>query len=134
MNANIFMDSNVIIYTLGNDRAKKERAKEIVKLGPIISTQVINEIINVMAKKLKMEYLLISDVLSKIEDACKIKTINMATVHKAVSIADKYRFAYFDSLIIASALENHCKTLYTEDMQDNQKIEYHLGIPGQRAA
>jgi predicted nucleic acid-binding protein len=128
MNAKIFVDSNVIIYTVGNDKVKKARAKEILKSGPIISTQVMNEIINVMAKKLKIKYPLISDVISKIEDFCKIETIKMKTVRKAISIAEKYRYTYFDSLIIASAIENHCEILYTEDMQSNQKIEADLTL------
>jgi predicted nucleic acid-binding protein len=35
---------------------------------------------------------------------------------------------YYDSLIIATALENACSVLYSEDMQHNQKIENQLRI------
>ena len=49
-------------------------------------------------------------------------------VKKAFSISIKYQFSYWDSLIIASALENDCDILYTEDMQHNQKIEDALTI------
>jgi len=41
---------------------------------------------------------------------------------------DKYKFSFWDSLISASALENNCKILYSEDMQDGQKIKSHLTI------
>ena len=40
----------------------------------------------------------------------------------------QYKFSYWDSLIIASALENECDTLYTEDMQDGLIIEGKLTI------
>jgi len=40
----------------------------------------------------------------------------------------KYKFSYWDSLIIASALESGCGILYTEDMQDGQVIEDRLRI------
>jgi len=47
---------------------------------------------------------------------------------KAVQIKLKYFFSYWDSLIIASALESGCSILYTEDMQDGQLIEERLKI------
>ena len=36
------------------------------------------------------------------------------------------KFAYWDSLITASALENGCSVLFTEDMQDGQVINNRL--------
>ncbi len=40
----------------------------------------------------------------------------------------KYRFAYWDSLILTAALENHCTLVYSEDLQDEQWIENQLMI------
>jgi predicted nucleic acid-binding protein len=39
-----------------------------------------------------------------------------------------YKFSYYDSQIIASALEHQCEILYSEDMQDGQVIEHCLRI------
>jgi predicted nucleic acid-binding protein len=36
--------------------------------------------------------------------------------------------SYFDSLILASACETGCQTLYSEDLQDGQRIENQLMI------
>jgi len=41
----------------------------------------------------------------------------------ALRIAGKHRFAWYDSLILAAALEGNCDTLYTEDFQHGQTIE-----------
>ena len=45
-----------------------------------------------------------------------------------MEISIRYNFYYWDSLIVASALENNCSILYTEDMQDGQVIEESLKI------
>ena len=35
----------------------------------------------------------------------------------------RYGFSFYDSLMVAAALEAGCATLYSEDMQDGQRIE-----------
>ena len=49
-------------------------------------------------------------------------------VLRAIEVSIKYEFSYWDSLVIASALENGCEILYSEDMQHNQIIEDKLKI------
>jgi predicted nucleic acid-binding protein len=43
-------------------------------------------------------------------------------------IKEKYSYSWWDSLVLASALENSCKIIYTEDMQNGQIIENTLKI------
>jgi predicted nucleic acid-binding protein len=43
-------------------------------------------------------------------------------------VRSHYQFSYWDSLIIASALETGCSILFSEDMQDGQVIESTLTI------
>jgi len=43
-------------------------------------------------------------------------------------IKDKYKYSYYDCLIISTALLNNCDTLYSEDMQHGQLIENKLEI------
>jgi predicted nucleic acid-binding protein len=42
---------------------------------------------------------------------------------EALRIAGKHRLAWYDAIIIASALEGHCDTLFSEDFQHGRKIE-----------
>jgi len=35
----------------------------------------------------------------------------------------RYRFSFYDSLIVAAALDAGCKTLYSEDLQQGQRID-----------
>jgi predicted nucleic acid-binding protein len=42
---------------------------------------------------------------------------------KAIEIQERWRYAFYDSLVIASALASGCRTLYSEDLQDGQAVE-----------
>jgi len=41
---------------------------------------------------------------------------------------DKYQYSFWDSLMLASALENGCSVIYSEDMQHEQIIGKKLKI------
>ncbi|MDZ7806320.1 MAG: hypothetical protein U5K71_04305 [Gracilimonas sp.] len=43
-------------------------------------------------------------------------------IYSAIGIKEQFKFSFYDSLIIAAALEAGCKTLYSEDLQHNQTI------------
>lgn len=129
MPANIgFVDSNVILYAYSNDQHKKSIAKSLLKKYPIISTQVINEVMNVGIRKLKLAPKDVRALFELLKKRCEIKTITCMTIEKALGIQVAYGFSYFDSLLIASALEQNCQTLYSEDLQPDQVIESVLTI------
>jgi predicted nucleic acid-binding protein len=54
--------------------------------------------------------------------------IRKQDIKTAITIKQRYRYSYWDSLIIASALEANCSILYTEDMHNGQIIEKRLKI------
>jgi predicted nucleic acid-binding protein len=43
--------------------------------------------------------------------------------HRALDIQARYRYGFYDALIIAAALSDGCSRLYSEDFQDGQRIE-----------
>jgi predicted nucleic acid-binding protein len=47
----------------------------------------------------------------------------LETHRTAHQICTRYGFGIYDGLIIASALEADCATLYTEDLQHGQVVE-----------
>lgn len=51
MTAKYFADTNIILYSIGQDTQKRNIAREIIKSRPVISTQVVNESINVCIRK-----------------------------------------------------------------------------------
>ncbi len=50
------------------------------------------------------------------------------TINHALQIHFKYLYSYYDSLIIAAALDCNCTILYSEDLKHNQIIENTLTI------
>jgi len=54
--------------------------------------------------------------------------IDSLKVLKAMEISDRYGYAYWDSLIVATALISDCAILYSEDMQHNQQFEGKIRI------
>lgn len=126
-----FIDSNLFIYSYTDVfSGKQATARKLIEELPqvFISTQVLNEFINTMLKKMKMPWEVITGNLQEIIENTQVKTISAQTVLKACNIANKHKFSYYDSLIIAAALEADCNTLYSEDMHHNQLIEKKLKI------
>jgi predicted nucleic acid-binding protein len=128
MSDKFFVDTNILIYTVGNIMPKKDIAVGLITGQTAISTQVITETINVMYRKLKYEYSEIRIVINKFIEEMELYAITGHTIRTALNIAEKYGYSYFDSQIIASALEHDCSVLYSEDMQHNQIIEKRLRI------
>ena len=46
-----------------------------------------------------------------------------ALYEQALALNARYRYSFYDSLIIAAALEAGCQRLLSEDMQHGQQIE-----------
>jgi len=128
MKDKIFIDTNILLYLYDLDTEKKRKAKEILKSNHCISTQVLNEFSNVSIKKIKLNYKDLDENLKKIIEKTTVFVFTEETILSAVKIQYKYKLQYYDSLIIATALENGCSVLYSEDMQHKQLIENKLTI------
>ena len=44
-------------------------------------------------------------------------------VQGAIRVQGRYRLSWYDSLIVAAAIQGGCHTLYTEDLEHNQRFE-----------
>jgi predicted nucleic acid-binding protein len=49
-------------------------------------------------------------------------------VNDSIRLFKQYRFSYWDSLIVAAALEAGCSILYSEDLQNGQIIDGTLRV------
>jgi predicted nucleic acid-binding protein len=123
-----FFDTNVLYYLLSADEAKANRAEELLAGGGTISVQVLNEFAAVASRKLGMPWSEIRDALSPIRAVCEIAPVSLATHDRALDIAERCGFSFYDATIVASALEAGCDTLHSEDPQDGQVIEKQLTL------
>jgi predicted nucleic acid-binding protein len=131
MNDRVFLDTNVIIYLYSEDENEKRDAiyKCVNNNRCITSTQALNEASNVWLKKYSLDKNQIIEYLDGVEIVCdEILLIQRKTINQALNIKECYGFSYYDSLMLASALEGNCQIIFTEDMNDGQIIENTLKI------
>ena len=128
MHAKMFTNTNIILYLLSDDITKKTRAKQILSNRPIISLQVANEFTNVCIKKLKLTPDELLSSLKIIEKYAVFVPFGLATIHQAIELQTRYKLQYYDSLIVATALENDCDILYSEDMQHGMLIDERMRL------
>jgi len=43
--------------------------------------------------------------------------------HRCLDVQARYGYAFYDALIVAAALDAGCALLYSEDLQDGQRID-----------
>lgn len=124
------MDTNIFIYCFDGAEAKKRKiALDLVyaavseNLG-LISWQVVQEFLNVALKKFSKKL--------SVEDAQLYLDRNLAILccvfpslelyRLALSLHQSTGYSFYDSLIVAAALEAGCDVLYSEDFQHKQII------------
>ncbi|MDR1966756.1 MAG: PIN domain-containing protein [Synergistaceae bacterium] len=125
-----FLDTNLFVYLYSEtDPAKRERAFAAINtFDRVVSTQVLNEFCSVALRKLLHPIQAVKTSVGEIRETCRLAAINDTTIMKALDIHEKYGYSFYDSLIIASALEQKCRYLLSEDMNDGQVIEGQLTI------
>ena len=123
-----FFDTNVLLYLLSEDTAKADRAEDLLAEGGVISVQVLNEFAAVASRKLGLAWPEIREVLGTAQSLCRVEPLTIATHERGLAIAERYGFSVYDSLIVAAALLAGCGVLWTEDLQDGQRIEEQLTV------
>lgn len=128
MTAKSFADTNVAIYALDADAAKRAKALAILDSRPFISTQVVNEYLNVLLVKRRLDRAAAHELARALMTACDVVSVTPAITDLAMNIGERYQLSHWDSLIVAAALAVDCETLYSEDMQDGQVFEGRLTV------
>ncbi|MGA3400485.1 MAG: PIN domain-containing protein [Acetobacteraceae bacterium] len=129
MTERFFLDSNVLIYAALQPDARSDAARALLARRGTISVQVLNEFANVAHRKLRRSWEEIAQALAGIRVLCLPPLPITAALHEAaVGVAARTGYQFYDALIIASALDAGCTTLFSEDLQDGQVIEGRLTI------
>jgi len=118
-----FIDSNIVLYLLSGDAAKADRSEEILADGGVISVQVLNEVVSVCRRKLKMPWEEIEALLLAVKAFCDIQPLIVASHEKAVEIAKHFQLSFYDANIVASALLSGAEVLFSEDMHSGMLID-----------
>lgn len=129
MSDKAFLDTNVLIYALGQRDDRTARADALLADGGVVSVQVLNELASVARRKLRMPWPDVIAVLAEIKTLCPAPVpVTLALHDAALTLAARLGYTLYDALIVAAALDAGCRVLYSEDLQDGQVIEKRLTI------
>lgn len=128
-----FIDSNIWLYNFieSQNAAKSRSAQELIirhKSQLCISSQVINEVCLNLRKKADFDEARIRQLIVRFYFDFEIVAISQYILLKASEIRSRHPFAFWDSIIAASAFEANADILYSEDMQDGYVLDDRLTI------
>lgn len=117
-----FFDTNILVYAQQAD-GKGDRARQLFASGGKLSVQVLNEFTAVSRRKQRRDWReideAVADVLTTVDPPLAI-TLDLHISARA--LAEDHLLSFYDALIVASAIEAGCDTLYSEDMQHGRAI------------
>lgn len=130
MSDSIFLDTNILVYAYSDTELQKQTiARKLISENiSFISTQVLQELSNTLSRKFKKSWPEITEAVKEVSLSNLVHANSEATIQHAIKIAEQYKFSFYDSLIIAAALECKCSKLYSEDMSHGQLIEKQITI------
>jgi predicted nucleic acid-binding protein len=123
-----FFDTNVLVYVASSDATKADRAEAAIAAGGAVSLQVLNELANVARRKMRMSWDDTNMLLGAVRGLLAVHPVKLETHEAGLRIAERYGFAVYDAMIVASALQIGCDVLWSEDMQDGMVLEGRLRI------
>lgn len=127
MSARAFFDTNVLLY-LVTDTTRADRVTELLSAGGVISVQVLNEFANVARRKYAAPWDSLSEVLTVLRATLDVRPLDIQTHLLGIEIAQRYGYSVYDSLLLAAARLADCETIWSEDMQHEQRIDGVLTI------
>lgn len=130
MSHRFFLDTNIFVYSFETTSPKKSaRATKLIRTaietrGGIVSYQVVQEFFNVALRRFSkpMSALDAEQYLSTTFRPLLSVHSSEALYGEALRIAGRFRLPWYDSLIVASAIEGKCDVLYSEDFQNGLQI------------
>lgn len=126
--ADPFFDTSVLLYLLSDDTVKADRVETLLGARGVISVQVLNEFAVVALQKLQMPLHEVREILDTIRAVCTVEPLTVDAHDRGLAVFERYRFSFYDSILVATALISGAKTLYSEDLQHGQVIDKQLRV------
>jgi predicted nucleic acid-binding protein len=130
MSARFFLDTNIFVNSFdANSPKKAAQAKKLIRRAietrsGIVSYQVVQEFFNVALRRFAkpMSGADAEQYLSTTFRPLLSVHSSIALYGEALRLGARFRLPWYDSLIVASAIEGQCDVLFSEDFQDGQQI------------
>ena len=126
-----FLDTNVFAYAFDDAEPRKQEVAQAVVSGAIrdstgtISHQVIQETLRVLTTKTRFGVppTAAADYLTRILLPLWHQPPQATMFVRGLEVQERYGYSFYDSLIIAAALEAGCDRILSEDLQHGQRVE-----------
>lgn len=130
MNGRFFLDTNIFVYSFDRSAAvKARRAAELIREGIItrkgvVSYQVIQEFLNVALRKFQLPMTVpeAEQYLSAVFRPLLSVHSSPALFMQGLQLVQKHHLSWYDSLIVAAAVESQCGILFSEDLNHGQQF------------
>ncbi len=130
MSAKYFLDTNIFIYSLDRvDPHKARTAQSLVTRGVdsrlgVISYQVVQEFMNVSLRQFRATMTATELELYFFKVLLPMMTIPSSSglFLEALRLQRASQIGWYDSLIVAAAIQGNCSILYSEDMQHGMRF------------
>ena len=127
-----FVDTNIWLYAFieGEEPQKTVQAKALLEASRaiIVSPQVINEVCVNLLKKAQFSEPQVQQLIEAFYAKYVVVEVSKALLLKASALREQYGFSFWDSTIVASALQAETSILFSEDMQDGLVVENRVRI------
>jgi predicted nucleic acid-binding protein len=126
MTADVFLDSNILVYAAtgtGKDERKQERALELIESADFAtSAQVLQEFFVTVVRKAARP-LSVEQALDWIEQLTVFpcQDIDHRLVRVAIEKSERFGISYWDAAILAAAEALGAGTVYSEDLNAGQR-------------
>ncbi len=128
----VFFDTNILVYQFDRSApSKQKRATSLIAQAlqdgsGIISSQVIQEFLNVALNKFETRPTN-TELEQILDDLLRPLCDHRPTVdfyRQALKLYLSESISFYDALIVQAAIDSHCSTLYSEDLQHGR----HYGL------
>ncbi|MBE9030972.1 PIN domain-containing protein [filamentous cyanobacterium LEGE 11480] len=127
-----FVDSNIWLYALirSQDERKHQVANQLLRSVRVaMSAQVVNEVSLNLMRKAKFSENQVEQFIRGCYQSHLVMDLNQAVLLRAADLRrGSYLFSFWDSLVVAAALETGADVLISEDMQQGLVVEGVLTI------
>lgn len=106
-----FIDSNVLLYAIGDDEARRQVAEALLAQRPVVSAQVLAETSAVLRRKFGHEPSAIPMILAAVLARVRCDPVSAETVLATLHWGERLGYSHYDSQIIAAALAADCRVL-----------------------
>ena len=130
MNDRFFLDTNIVIYAFDQSSSAKLRiARRLIAQGTerktaVVSYQVVQEFVNVALRRFEssMSQSELEEFLFEALFPMTEISSSPALVIEALRLRGMHQLAWYDSLIVAAAIQARCTVLYSEDLQHGRRF------------